>query len=181
PVGYESDLNLYAYVGNNPINRTDPSGNCPWCIAAVVGALAGGGIDLGAQLISNGGNLSQVDWDSVGISTVAGAGLSLLGPTGGLLGRGGARAIEHGYAKTAGLLNHGAMRFGWTINKAQDAVVPSLRVGKKHFDIPGISLTPKGNPVRDGLSAGILGSGLTSPSPSQGSMGNTSAGAKPRK
>jgi RHS repeat-associated protein len=73
PVGYQSDLNLYAYVGNDPINRTDPSGNCPWCIAAAVGALAGGSIDLGAQLISNGGNLSQVDWDSVGISTVAGS------------------------------------------------------------------------------------------------------------
>jgi RHS repeat-associated protein len=26
PVGYRDDENLYAYVGNNPINRTDPSG-----------------------------------------------------------------------------------------------------------------------------------------------------------
>jgi RHS repeat-associated protein len=26
PVGYQSDLNLYAYVENNPINRTDPPG-----------------------------------------------------------------------------------------------------------------------------------------------------------
>ena len=27
PVGYESDANLYAYVGNDPVNRADPSGN----------------------------------------------------------------------------------------------------------------------------------------------------------
>ena len=26
PVGYGSDLNLYAYVGNDPVNQTDPSG-----------------------------------------------------------------------------------------------------------------------------------------------------------
>uniref|UniRef100_UPI00402BB438 RHS repeat-associated core domain-containing protein n=1 Tax=Methylomonas sp. PHL2-19 TaxID=3438878 RepID=UPI00402BB438 len=26
PIGYQDDLNLYAYVGNNPFNRNDPSG-----------------------------------------------------------------------------------------------------------------------------------------------------------
>ncbi len=27
PVGYKADLDLYAYVGNDPVDRTDPSGN----------------------------------------------------------------------------------------------------------------------------------------------------------
>jgi len=29
PIGYEDDLNLYAYVGGNPLNRSDPSGLRP--------------------------------------------------------------------------------------------------------------------------------------------------------
>jgi len=28
PVGYEDDLDLYAYVGNDPLDKTDPSGLC---------------------------------------------------------------------------------------------------------------------------------------------------------
>ena len=37
PIGYKDDLNLYAYVGNNPFNRNDPSG----LIAADARMLAG--------------------------------------------------------------------------------------------------------------------------------------------
>ena len=46
PVGYAADLNLYAYVGNDPTNQTDPTGNCPWCLGAAIG----GGLELGLQL-----------------------------------------------------------------------------------------------------------------------------------
>ena len=37
PIGYGDGLNWYAYVGNDPMNGTDSSGECPWCLVGAVG------------------------------------------------------------------------------------------------------------------------------------------------
>ncbi len=51
--GNPRSLNRYSYVGNQPTIYNDPSGNCPWCIAAIGGALVGGGLSWGQQFYAN--------------------------------------------------------------------------------------------------------------------------------
>lgn len=69
PIGFlGGDVNLYAYVRNNPVNLVDPSGEL-----ALAGALVGAGIDLAVQLVRNGGNVADINLTSVGASAIAGA------------------------------------------------------------------------------------------------------------
>ncbi|MCC6763358.1 MAG: hypothetical protein IT293_01735 [Deltaproteobacteria bacterium] len=35
PLGFNAGTNLYSYVDNLPQNSTDPTGECPWCVAVV--------------------------------------------------------------------------------------------------------------------------------------------------
>jgi RHS repeat-associated protein len=69
PVGYQSDLNLYAYVGNDPVNLTDPTGPIGINLgAAGIGAIIGG---VSAGITAYGNGASPL---GIGASILIGAG-----------------------------------------------------------------------------------------------------------
>jgi RHS repeat-associated protein len=76
PVGYQSDLNLYAYVENNPINRTDPPG-------LVFLQVAAGGVNMAAGAIVSFGTGQDITLRNLGtdfmVGLVSGGTLGLAG------------------------------------------------------------------------------------------------------
>lgn len=59
----------YVSMDDNPVLNNDPNGDCIPCFTALIY----GGVELGGQLIANGGDFSDVDWVDVGAETVKGA------------------------------------------------------------------------------------------------------------
>ena len=71
--------NRYSYVYNSPIIKNDPTGHCPFCIAAVVGGLIGAGVDLYNQYQEGDGSFENVNWGEVAVAGAIGAVAGLVG------------------------------------------------------------------------------------------------------
>ncbi len=98
----------YAYVNDNPIGSTDPTGHCPWCIiGAVAGALIGAGIDYGMQVYNNYQNGASNPWTDVNWWDVGGAALM-----GGLIGFGLGPLIPAVGAMIGGAVSTGSVGAG---------------------------------------------------------------------
>jgi RHS repeat-associated protein len=69
----------YAYVSNCPVKYNDLSGHCPICITAAIGAGIGLAVNLTTQLLSNGGNLKEVNVGELLVATAVGAASGAVG------------------------------------------------------------------------------------------------------
>ena len=74
------DYNRYAYSRANPLKYNDPSGHCPWCITAGIGAAIGGANTGATYMLTT----DYSNWHGSEIATVVGAGAL----AGGLIGSG---------------------------------------------------------------------------------------------
>lgn len=76
PIGFAGgDTNLYAYVGNNPVNLTDPFGTNPLIAICIEGAVVNAAIDSVANVLTG----RKVTLNGIARSMLAGCAMSLIG------------------------------------------------------------------------------------------------------
>jgi len=101
-------MDPYAYVGDNPETRNDPSGHCfPLClITAAVGAVVGAAVNVGVTVVSNAmqgkpTTLGEIAQSAV-VGGITGAITGALGPEAGPLAKMAAGAVAGGLSQMAG-------------------------------------------------------------------------------
>lgn len=126
------DKSPYAYTWNNPVNLTDPDGNCPNCVTAAIGFGVGAVVGAGFSIINQIQSGEGVSLEQTLIDGAAGA------VSGGVIGSGaGLIAGVGGIASTGGLLVAGGTGFGASV--AGDLTKQGLEVAtgnREGLDIP---------------------------------------------
>ena len=152
PIGFEGGLNLYAYVGNSPINLNDPSGENPW--GWFYGAISGG---VGGT-ITGYANSNTLKGAAIGmfVGAVAGAAVGTIAPW--LSNRAGAAlggAASNMLASAAGqLIGSGVIQYRDPKQQGPIDFAKGFSAGAMFgAGVGGAIAPPVGNAVRAGFAA----------------------------
>jgi len=156
------ELNRYSYVNNNPLRYTDPSGHCPMCIGAFIGALAGASIAYGAQVYSNyqaGMDVGQAMTTNINVAAVV---------TGGVAG-----AVVGG---SLGIASTGAIT-GYTVGTALEMGAIGSATNMAGNAVGQIASSGSVNPT-DVAVAGVVGfaAGVAAPAVGTTAIGSMAGG-----
>ncbi|MFF4085178.1 DUF6531 domain-containing protein [Streptomyces sp. NPDC001777] len=116
-----SNSSPYAYANNDPANQADPSGRCPLCLSAGIGAVIGAAVEGGIYSWQH-RNDGQFSWSGFGKATGEGA---ATGAVAGLLMPGVGNAVARGLGTSGwrGVAASAAVNagvgagFSWAINE----------------------------------------------------------------
>jgi RHS repeat-associated protein len=175
PIGYSADLNLYTYVGNDPTDKIDPSGNCfeDGCIVeftaigAGVGAIVGAASYAGANYLAGNQVTLSGTLSAAAGGAVTGAAIGFSASAGGLA-TGAAAGI-------AGAATRGAA-FGAAGSVASDVVQG------KSVDVSKAAWSAAGGALGGAAGGAILGTvaGKGTAAALGGVVGATAAGVATR-
>ncbi len=150
PIGYDDDLNLYAYVGNDPITGADPTGEYG-VAGAIYGAIAGA---VGGYVASGRGVRATV----IGVVAggTAGAAVGLVAPqTSTVAGAAAVGAISSATGQVAGSAMSAAATKGEVKLAAPTVEGTTLKAGDVQVDGVTTALGAVGSGAGSAVSRGI--------------------------
>ena len=85
PIGSKDNLDLYAYTADDPVDKTDPTGECPECVGLIVGAIVGGGVEVLKETVVDHRDLHHLDGGAIAREAIIGGVAGATGVGAGML------------------------------------------------------------------------------------------------